>query len=236
MDEKKIQSEKESHTNKLSGSPLNLIKIITAAALLATIFVVYPTFGQSTVNTNDLKKKNTLGLLEKKQTTVANVTHKTTSNVLVEKNGNTYHKKIINSTIQNILREYGQVKWMEIIKKHLLIEINNARAKKWSPAMKFDTALTTIAQEHAQDMKDNNYLDHEDSHGKHVWDRAKSVGYTYSDISENIANGETIESVVSWFIHSKKGGHEIILSDKYTQIGFGIAWTYFVFDFASPLK
>ena len=52
---------------------------------------------------------------------------------------------------------------MEIIREHFLIELNTARSKIKSPAMKIDTTLNKIAYEHAQDMKDYEYFDHTDS-------------------------------------------------------------------------
>jgi len=107
---------------------------------------------------------------------------------------------------------------MEIVRQHFLEEINTARTKINSPAMKIDIVLNQIAQEHAQDMADNNYFDHEDSQGRHVWDRANEAGYEYSAISENIANDKTIEGVISGFVHSKMGGHERILSSEFKNI------------------
>jgi uncharacterized protein YkwD len=94
-------------------------------------------------------------------------------------------------------------------------------------------------------MKDNDYFDHTDSKWRHVWDRAKDAGYEFSTISENIANGENIEDVISGFVHSKIGWHEIVLSREYSHIGIGIVLyqdnqkkthTYFVLDFATPLQ
>lgn len=154
---------------------------------------------------------------------------------------NSEHNTIINMKIENIFKIYGQKKWLEIIRKHMLIEINKLRSKSESSDMEIDKILNKIAQEHAQDMVENDYLDHVDSQWRHIWDRAKDNEYKYYSISENIANDDNIREVISGFVNSKIWWHEEILSNEYENIWFGIAIdaggnAYFVLNFAKPFK
>lgn len=222
--------------------------LATSAALIASILSAVPNYSQTTNFSPDIQKKNIIEIFPRDTPKQAqkNITTEIQASWLTQQYTWTVdHQKIVRQKIQDILALYGQEKGMEIIREHMLIEINTARAKISSPAMTIDTTLTRMAQQHAQDMANNDYLDHTDSQWRHVWDRAKEVGYQYALISENIANDETIQGVISGFVQSKMGGHERILSPEYTAIGFGVetyhdtnarSQIYFVLDFASPLK
>lgn len=245
MHNKNISQNKNSQEKPASSS--RFVDLATRAAIIASIFSSSPNYSQIIKNSPDLQKKNTIELVDKNPDRQQQKNSASHSGMLelVQKGGNIEHQKIIKKKISDILSGYGQEQWMEIIRKHLLIEINTARAKVQAPAMKLDTTLTRMAQGHAQDMKKNNYFDHTDSQWRHIWDRAKDAGYQYSVISENIANDNTIEGVISGFVQSKMGGHERILSREYEYIGFWVEeyydgnkkwYAYFVLDFASPLK
>ncbi len=154
------------------------------------------------------------------------------------------HDVIINMDIDDILKFYdNEKKWLEVIKKHILIELNNARNRKWNEKLQVDSLLTKSAQKHAEELAKNNLLEHENSKHQSVGDRAKSEGFNYTRIRSNIADWSDIKTVVSGFVRSTKGWHESIVADRERLVvGIWMAkydqdigkWC-FVFDYAAPV-
>lgn len=101
--------------------------------------------------------------------------------------------------------------------------------------------LQTAAQEHAEDMLENNYFDHESQDGTTPFERMTAAGYDWSAAAENIAAGQaTPEAVMEAWMNS--AGHKAnILNCNLTELGVGYAagsgadyGTYWVQDFGTP--
>ncbi len=152
------------------------------------------------------------------------------------------HETIINESIVSILKKYGIEKWMEIISKHLLIEINKERAKIHLKPVALNSNLQAAAQEHAQFLNEHHdwYFNEKeeilhDPHAQYdmvtkqkttnVWDRTKKAWYqNYESTSENIAhNTKTIKETVMERMNSR-GHRETILKEDFTEMGVGITF------------
>ena len=158
------------------------------------------------------------------------------------------HTQIVVSKISDLEKKYGREKTKEIIRKHGLIEINKYRIEQWVASYTTNMVLEQTAQNHADDMSENKYFDHKDLQGKHVWDRVnREWWYDYRSCWENISNDNTLASVVSSYVHSRKGWHEEIFQWKYEDIWIWISPVLaanstsdpeylFVFDFGKKIQ
>ena len=81
--------------------------------------------------------------------------------------------------------------------------------------------LTEAATLHARDMVENDYLSHTDLDGGTVGDRVLEVGYDYSFVAENIAQGFTTQESVMDAWMGSPGHRSNILDPRAAE--FGIA-------------
>jgi uncharacterized protein YkwD len=115
---------------------------------------------------------------------------------------------------------------------------NAERHKERLPPLTVDPRLTDAAERHADRMAQRDRLSHE-LDGRSVADRARSAGYEYRMVGENIAwNQPTAEEVVADWMTSR-GHRRNILSRDFTQIGVAVAMNskgepYWVQVFGSP--
>lgn len=103
-----------------------------------------------------------------------------------------------------------------------VVELTNAeRAKQGLPALKIDTELSKVARIKSEDMKKNNYFDHNSPTYGSPFDMMKKFGISYTSAGENIAQGQrTPEEVVQAWMNS--AGHRAnILNNGFTHIGVG---------------
>lgn len=115
--------------------------------------------------------------------------------------------------------------------------VNQERAKQGLKALKTDNStLSKMARDKAQDMRDNNYFDHQSPTYGSPFDMMKKYGISYSAAGENIAAGQkTPEDVMKSWMNSS--GHRAnILNANYTTIGVGYVTggsygTYWVQEF-----
>lgn len=83
--------------------------------------------------------------------------------------------------------------------------------------------LTEAAQKYAQKMADEGFFAHQDPNtGQMPWDRATAVGYQWTMIGENIAEGQTSPEMVMEGWMNSKGHRENILRPEFKEIGIGI--------------
>lgn len=104
-----------------------------------------------------------------------------------------------------------------------ITETNNQRLANNLPALQENTKLNEAAKAKAQDMFKNQYFEHISPTGRGPADLAKSAGYDYLIIGENLALGnfENDKKLVEAWMASP--GHRAnILNDKYTQIGVAV--------------
>ncbi|MCW6038735.1 CAP domain-containing protein [Spirulina subsalsa FACHB-351] len=116
---------------------------------------------------------------------------------------------------------------VNIAKKELfqkLLDLTNTeRQKQGLNNLTLVLELTQAAQNHAEDMAQNNYFSHTGLNGSSVGDRAKAVGYNWNYVGENLALGyQSATSVIQGWMNSP-GHRENILDPNYTEIGFGFS-------------
>lgn len=103
-----------------------------------------------------------------------------------------------------------------------VVKLTNAeREKQGLAALKIDTELSKVARAKSQDMKDNNYFDHNSPTYGSPFDMMKKFGISYTTAGENIAQGQqTPEEVVQAWMDSQ-GHRENIMNSSFTHIGVG---------------
>ncbi len=103
-----------------------------------------------------------------------------------------------------------------------VVDLTNAfRAQFGLAPLVLNEKLTEAAQDHAEDMGENDFFDHTAPDGSKPWDRVDETGYTWTTVGENIAAGyQTPESVVQGWIDSP-GHRDNMLRESYTEIGIG---------------
>lgn len=94
------------------------------------------------------------------------------------------------------------------------------------PALTWNDQLGQAAFGHSEDMKENNFFDHDGSDGSKVSTRVSAVGYTWTAVGENIASGQITEQEVmtSWLLselHCKN-----IMSALFKEMGVGRSGNY----------
>ncbi len=103
-----------------------------------------------------------------------------------------------------------------------VLELTNAeRAKAGFDPLKLNSQLVNAAQNHSQNMAEDDFFSHTGEDGSSVSDRVQDTGYQYSRLGENIAAGQkTAEQVVQGWMNSP--GHRAnILNPNFTEIGIG---------------
>lgn len=110
--------------------------------------------------------------------------------------------------------------------ERLLQLVNSERSSRNTQALVLSSAISTSAQQKAEDMKINGYYGHKDKNGV--------AGYEYieqnlpeqcSRISENLIivkqNADPYMAISGWL--NSKDHRDAMLDPKYTQTGFGVA-------------
>ncbi|MEB3360167.1 MAG: CAP domain-containing protein [Synechococcales bacterium] len=98
---------------------------------------------------------------------------------------------------------------------------NQFRAENGVPPLALNTLLNSAAQNHSQNMAQQDFFSHTGADGSSLANRVTAVGYEYQSVGENIAAGQSIpQSVVEAWINSP--GHRAnLLNSNYTEIGIG---------------
>lgn len=156
------------------------------------------------------------------QNAIRNQIWKDIQKTLVENFDNTEnHQQLIRTKIGDLIEKYGREKTQEILKIHAIQEINqHKQGEKYTS----NDSLDKAAQNHANDMSQNHYFNHQSKEWTHVWERVGALGtYNYQYLGENISNGDALYDIILSYLKSKKWGHEEIFDQKYQDIGIGIA-------------
>ncbi|MCD2524856.1 hypothetical protein CHCC15325_0932 [Bacillus licheniformis] len=103
-----------------------------------------------------------------------------------------------------------------------VVELTNAERKKQGlKPLTLDEKLSKVARTKSQDMKDNNYFDHNSPTYGSPFDMMKKFGITYRTAGENIAKGQkTPQEVVKAWMNSE-GHRKNIMNPNFTHIGVG---------------
>ncbi|QDG49893.1 CAP domain-containing protein [Persicimonas caeni] len=98
---------------------------------------------------------------------------------------------------------------------------NDARDDEGLNELYCDRALARVAQRHAQDMCDHNYLSHTSRDGRTMVDRVDEAGIDYMALGENVAMGQrTPERVHTGWMDSEYHRANI-LNDMFSRLGVG---------------
>ncbi len=100
------------------------------------------------------------------------------------------------------------------------LHTNVERYKEGLPLLKTNDALSKVARQKMLDLFARQYFAHEAPTGESVSDLAKSNGYSYILVGENLAMGDFASSravVTAWM--NSPGHRKNILSKAYTEIG-----------------
>lgn len=127
----------------------------------------------------------------------------------------TYHQNEINALIN------AQPKSAEALRSSLLAMINQKRASWGRQSLTLDMTLTSLAQNHSNDMIARNFFGHVNPNGFGPHDRAKNANLGYS-IGENLAKNIDLREGHERLCRSP--GHlENIVNPSYTRVGLGIS-------------
>ena len=102
-----------------------------------------------------------------------------------------------------------------------MFQINQVRREHGLKGLKRNELLVESANAKACDLKNGDYFSHTDLKGRSFGQWVLDAGYDYVYAGENLARGFSNDSDIlkAWL---KSSSHrEIILSEKYTEIGVG---------------
>lgn len=164
------------------------------------------------------------------------------------------HETLLAMNFDKILTTYWPEKWLEIIQKHFIQELNLLRQAKWLPVLQANNLLATSVQNHAQFLANHSNMYDFTWRNKvkspHIQysetgevlntpkQRALDLWYTFSLIKENIST--------VWFVKPHdKGSIQTVLNERLWEkwhaenifsstqdIGVGYAHGLVVIDFA----
>lgn len=101
--------------------------------------------------------------------------------------------------------------------------LNKIRTDRGIGTLNWNDKLSRVATIKAQDIIARGYFDHKNPDGEMVWSEVENSGYNYFTAGENLAiDFNTVgEAYEAWL---KSPSHlENIISNKYSDFGFGIA-------------
>lgn len=183
-----------------------------AGAFIAINFLsTTPTYNQNQPTPDDIKKKNIIEWVKK--------------NDAVKKNTHTIdsleHQKIITMNIDTLLAQYGQEKWMEIVNKNLVIEVNKLRVSSQLSSLESSLEMTIFAQKHAEYLDKIWSNDHITSWPLELPNRLDKENIKWETCGENLAEWQiTIQELVADWLKSKTHTANL-LNPKFKKIWVG---------------
>ncbi len=101
--------------------------------------------------------------------------------------------------------------------------------------LRWNDNLANAAQQHADDMHDNQFIGHYGSGGSRIGQRVTKAGYNWKSVAENVAwNIRTTKgAVIGW---KNSPGHCRSMMGGYTEMGAARKGRYWVQVFARPCK
>ncbi len=184
------------------------VKKKLAILALATLGFTEPTIG----NISHIQKDTDKNLIETFQDDPNN--EKKSDTFYIQEQVKS-HEDIINTNTEQLLKTYGQERWMEIIREHVCIELNTVRQNNNLQKLNQNKRLTRAAQEYAKYLSENNRHNHKDK--SWIWhrQRIKDTWYPFENPGEVIANWAfTIEDLIILCLYSQEHLNQI-------------NWTYF---------
>jgi uncharacterized protein YkwD len=109
-------------------------------------------------------------------------------------------------------------------KDRLRDRVNKERSYNGCPKLKENKALNDAAQAQAEAMPEKKYFGHVGPDGETPDNRARSRGYAYRKLGENVAAGQdNADHVVNGWMNSK-AHRQAMLDCDYTEVGSGHAY------------
>lgn len=102
-------------------------------------------------------------------------------------------------------------------------EANQSRDDEGLHPLHCAPALADIAQAHADDMCDKNYLSHTSKDGRTMVDRARNAGFDFMTLGENVAMGHTSPGQVHARWMDSKMHRRNIMNGEFSRLGVGYA-------------
>lgn len=122
-----------------------------------------------------------------------------------------------------ILRETRDLRDLHQVRQQIVAAVNAERRKAGLPPVKANAGLDEAAQRHAEDMLARRFFAHESPGGATVRERARSAGYRWRTIGENIAEGQlSVREVMDTWMRSP-GHRRNILDKDFKELGVGLA-------------
>lgn len=110
-----------------------------------------------------------------------------------------------------------------LTQQSLLASTNEDRLEHEASALTLDSTLSKAAQAKANDMAARDYWSHETPENEDPWSFITESGYQYQAAGENLAYGfNSADAVLNAWMHSPDHRANV-LSNAYTQVGFGVA-------------
>lgn len=121
------------------------------------------------------------------------------------------------------------------VESEFLALVNGERGTVEVQPVVYNDLLTQAAQAHAEDMVENDYLDHIGLDGSEPGDRVSETGYEWQWLAENLFRGSTKESAaIRTWMASTDGHREALLNERAQEIGVGFEDTTYVLILADP--
>lgn len=123
------------------------------------------------------------------------------------------HNKFINMNIDSILSIYWKERWLDLVREHMLIEINNYRKQFWLSQLLTDSNLNNCAQNYAIYLVNN----HESWHFANKTPRERVINSNYDknklgSLVENLCYRTiSINETLKMRKESKEGHNENLL-------------------------
>ncbi|GAE91436.1 hypothetical protein JCM21714_385 [Gracilibacillus boraciitolerans JCM 21714] len=135
--------------------------------------------------------------------------------------------QIITKNLENKKKEYfasasdGLAEGLE----YQLFDLTNAaRAKFEKPLLDWHEPSRTTAQEHSQDMADENYFGHTNLEGQSPFDRLENDNIDFRMAGENLATGQPSSIFAHQGLMNSKGHRDNILHNDFRLMSVGVAF------------
>lgn len=140
------------------------------------------------------------------------------------------HETVINMNIDRVLKTYWEEAWWNILRNHMLIEINNIRKQYNLDTLIINENLNEASQLHSEYMYETNTLSHRGRNYSNPTKRAQEAGFKYL-VLECVAytwyaNPYTIKQAVTQRENSK-WHFEAIIHPNTKTFWFWAKWFYF---------
>ncbi|MEZ5332217.1 MAG: CAP domain-containing protein [Thermoanaerobaculia bacterium] len=122
--------------------------------------------------------------------------------------------------------EPGGVSALEVEQRSFEL-LNDARAGAGvTPPFNLDSALTQVARQHSQSMRDNGYFGHRDPEGRNLVQRLAEAGISFSAAAENLARVSGAPDPAGWAhdqLLQSQEHRDNILNGDFRLVGVGVA-------------